>query len=146
MAWTIMRRSSFVLDMNGIILPPGARESSWTASRKPRKFAGATLTRAGESSLLARMSDIDRRRVSGVRLLESLGYVFRAGAWQGPARGVNLTAEADLMHGMLVTRADALEGFTENSPEEAEYAAIAELVETYEAKRWPEGREPKGKG
>ena len=58
---------------------------------------------------------------------------------------MDLTAEADLMHGMLVTRADALEGFTENSPEETEYAAIAELVEMYEAKRWPEGREPKGK-
>ena len=92
------------------------------------------------------MSDIDRQRISGVKLLESLGYVFRAGEWQGPAHSLDLTAEADLMHAMLVTRADALEGFTESSPEEAEYAAIAELVETYEAKRWPEGREPKGKG
>ena len=92
------------------------------------------------------MSDIDRQRISGVNLLESLGYVFRAGEWQGPARDLDLTAEADLMHGMLVTRADALEGFTTNSPEEAEYAAIAELVETYETKRWPEGREARGKG
>jgi hypothetical protein len=49
------------------------------------------------------------------------------------------------MHGLLVTRADALEGFTENSPEEAEFAAIAQVIEGYEAKRWPFGREDNGK-
>jgi hypothetical protein len=92
------------------------------------------------------MSDIDRQRISGVKLLESLGYVFRAGEWQGSAHGLDLTAEADLMHRMLVTRADALEGFIPKSPEETEYAAIAELIETYEAKRWPDGREPRGNG
>jgi hypothetical protein len=74
------------------------------------------------------------------------GYVFRAGEWQGPPRGVDLSVEADLMHGYLITRADKLEGFSANSPEDAEYALIAELVEAYEAKRWPEGREPRGKG
>jgi hypothetical protein len=88
---------------------------------------------------------IDRQRISAVTLLGSLGYVFRAGEWHGPSPGLDVTAEADLMHGMLITRADALEGFNANSPEEAEYAAIAELVEAYEANRWPDGREPRGK-
>jgi hypothetical protein len=92
------------------------------------------------------MSDIDRQRISGVRLLESLGYVFRGGAWEGPRPNEALTAEADVMHALLTIRADALEGFTENSPEEAEYAAIAAALEAYEMKRWPTGREPKGKG
>lgn len=92
------------------------------------------------------MSDIDRQRISGVKLLESLGYVFRAGEWHGPTPEENLTTEADLMHGLLVARADALEGFGADTPEEAEYAAIAEVIETYEAKRWPNGREPRGKG
>jgi hypothetical protein len=50
------------------------------------------------------------------------------------------------MHSLLVNRADALEGCTENSPEEAKYAAIAEVIEGYEAKRWPLGRKPRGKG
>ena len=86
------------------------------------------------------MSNIDCQRISAVKLLEGLGYVFRASEWHGPPAGLDVTPEADLMHGMLITRADALEGFSANSPEEAEYAAIAELVETYEAKRWPDGR------
>jgi hypothetical protein len=34
----------------------------------------------------------------------------------------------------------------QNSPEETEYAAIAELVDTYEVTRWPDGREPRGNG
>jgi hypothetical protein len=91
------------------------------------------------------MTDIDRQRISGVKLLESLGYAFRAGEWQGPPTPADaFTAEADAMHALLITRADALEGFSANSPEETEYAAIAEVVEDYEAKRWPLGREPRG--
>lgn len=92
------------------------------------------------------MSDIDSQRISGVKLLESLGYVFRAGEWRGPTPAESCTAEADLMHGLLVTRADALEGFGANSPEETEYAAIAEALEAYEARRWPNGRDTRGKG
>jgi hypothetical protein len=92
------------------------------------------------------MSDIDRQRVSGVKLLENLGYVFRRGAWDGPAPSEALTDEGDALHALLTLRADALEGFTPSSPEEAEYAAIAEALEAYEMKHWPTGREPKGKG
>jgi hypothetical protein len=54
------------------------------------------------------------------------------------------TAVTDHMHGLLVTRADALEGCTEGSRKEAELAALTDAIEACEAVRWPhvEGRLP----
>ena len=52
----------------------------------------------------------------------------------------------DRMHGLLMERADALMGCTENSPEEAELATLADVIEAYERQRWPEGKIPGGKG
>jgi len=50
------------------------------------------------------------------------------------------TATADRMHALLVMRTDALEGCTEGSPEEAELAALVDVIEAYQAVRWPLGR------
>ena len=45
---------------------------------------------------------------------------------------------SDRMHAPLVTRADALEGCTEGSPEEA--VALADAIEAYEAVRYAAGQ------
>jgi len=49
------------------------------------------------------------------------------------------------MHGVLVQRADALEGCVEGS-EEAEPKRIVDAIEAYEAVRSPEGKVAGGKG
>jgi hypothetical protein len=80
-----------------------------------------------------------------------LGYSFSlAEGWTSPAGSSQPVAhtitEADTIHALLVLRADALEGCAEGSPEEAELASIADAIEKYEAKCWPNGKEPGGKG
>jgi len=56
----------------------------------------------------------------------------------------DLVAEADAMHTQLVCRADELVGCTDGSPEAAELAAITDVLENYEIKRWPLGKIPGG--
>jgi hypothetical protein len=92
--------------------------------------------------------DIDRQRIEAVRKLEALGYCYRSGEWVPPSGpGLSsLTAQADAMHRALGERADALMGCTECSPEEAELKAIVDVIEAYEAQRWPNGKEPGGEG
>ena len=54
-----------------------------------------------------------------------------------PTDAVSHLAElTDRMHGLLMDRADALVGCTENSPEEAELAVLADVIEAYERQRW----------
>ncbi len=54
--------------------------------------------------------------------------------------------EADAMHALLVKRSDALVGCTEGSSEEEELRALADVLDAYEAKRWPSGKVAGGKG
>jgi hypothetical protein len=54
--------------------------------------------------------------------------------------------ESDAMLAVLMRRADALSGWAEGSPEEDELQTITDVIETYEAKRWPTGKERGGKG
>ena len=48
----------------------------------------------------------------------------------------HLADVTDRMHGLLMERADALMGCTENSPEEAELEALTDVIEAYERQRW----------
>jgi hypothetical protein len=51
---------------------------------------------------------IDKQRITGVKVLEALGYTFD-NEWKAPAgAAVSLVAEADRMHALLVHRADQL--------------------------------------
>ena len=93
------------------------------------------------------MSDIDRQRIAGVKMLLGLGFAWHEGRWVKPASlAAALVPEADALHALLVDRADRLVACTENSEEEDELLTIGEAIEAYELKRWPEGREPGGKG
>ena len=93
------------------------------------------------------MSIFDKQRITAVSTLEALGYRFTPNEWKAPAdRVVSMVREADKMHALLVQRADQLVGCTEDSPEDRELEAIADALEAYERKRWPEGKVPGGKG
>jgi hypothetical protein len=93
------------------------------------------------------MSNVDRQRIAAVKAMESLGYSFTGIEWRAPeAAPTSLLAEADAMHSLLVLRADRLRGCTEGSEEETELKLIADTVCAYEAKRWPDGKVPGGKG
>jgi hypothetical protein len=93
------------------------------------------------------MSNIDKQRIAAVRKLEAMGYVFGDGEWTAPPMGwpMPATAEADAMH-LLVLRVDQLESCIENSEDARELAMIAEALEAYGCKRWPEDKVPGGKG
>ena len=95
------------------------------------------------------MSAVDRQRIGAVKAMEALGYTFDGFVWNAPPGGVafpSLYDEADAMHGLLVLRADKLEGCTEGSNEETELKMIADTVSAYEVKRWPDGVVPGAKG
>lgn len=91
------------------------------------------------------MGEVDRKRVAAVRLLEELGYRFDGQAWQ-PSCSQPAWPEADALHALLMDRAEVLSGCIEDSAEEDELRAIADALETYEARRWPAGKVPGGKG
>jgi hypothetical protein len=93
--------------------------------------------------------DIDRQRVVAVQTLEALGFKYQAGEWLPPATAatpLSWLANADDLHGALMRRADALAGCLEGSGEEAALQGIVNLIESYEAQRWPLGRDPNVRG
>jgi hypothetical protein len=106
--------------------------------------------------------DIDKQRIAAVPMLQALGYTYRDGEWLLTYRGgewqaragavptpLSFMAKADAMHGALMRRADELAGCAEGSDEEAEFEAIIDAIEAYEANRWPLGKDPNvagGKG
>jgi hypothetical protein len=93
------------------------------------------------------MSDIDRQRIAGLKTLLAYGFTWHEGRWVKPATlAASLLPEADALHAVLVDRADQLMGCIENSADEDELVAIGEAIEAYELKRWPDGKEPGGKG
>ena len=64
----------------------------------------------------------------------------------GDAACCSMNGDADGMHSLLVLRADKLAGCTEGSEEEAELKMLVDTISSYEAKRWPDGKVPGGKG
>ena len=71
----------------------------------------------------------------------------RPGQSANSGKGVlHLAKVTDAMHSLLVKRADDLAGCAEGSREEAELASLIDVIEAYEAQRWPEGKIPGGKG
>lgn len=99
---------------------------------------------------------IDKPRITAVATLEALGFFYTPDrGWLPPIQKQvspnhvtksGIIAQTDAMHALLVHRADALEGCLEASEEEIELRAIADVVGAYEAKRWPDGKIPGGKG
>ena len=77
-----------------------------------------------------------------------MGAVARkaAGAARLAATAERFWHEADAMHTLLIKRANELMGCTEGSPEEEELRALADVIDAYEAKRWPSGKVAGGKG
>ncbi len=93
------------------------------------------------------MSEIGRRRIAAVSMLEALDYAFRAGHWHPPVHAPSAAlSEADAMHSLLVQRADVLIGCTDGSADQDELEGIGEAIEAYEAVRWPDGKVDGGKG
>jgi hypothetical protein len=68
----------------------------------------------------------------------------RAGARLPKACKANGGRGADAMHALLVRRAD--DPTNSNGGDAAEPVAIVDAIEAYEAKRWPLGKRPGGKG
>lgn len=93
-----------------------------------------------------RMSNIDKQRIRSVEVLEAHGWHWNGVEWLNPAAKADLTPEADLMHWLLMDRAEELAGATEGSDEEAVLEEIDAVLQAYEEKRWPGGKIPGGKG
>src|SRR5215468_3944291 len=84
-----------------------------------------------QSEFLAMPTAAKKTSAVGVGLAESVSHLAQL---------------ADRMHALLMDRADALMACTENSPEEAELAALTDVIVAYERQPWLHGKIPGGKG
>jgi hypothetical protein len=92
------------------------------------------------------VSNIDKKRITAVRKLEELGYTFANNDWMHRDNDVaRAPAITDALHAPLLERADDLEGCTEGSDAEREFATITDAIEAYKAVL-PLGRTKDGKG
>ena len=87
---------------------------------------------------------VDKMRVEAVKVLQSLGYRWDGTKWTSD--GEPFWPEADRLHALLMDRAEVLSGCLEDTEEEDELKAIADALDAYEARRWPAGKVPGGKG
>jgi hypothetical protein len=79
------------------------------------------------------MSIVDRQRITAVQKLEEMGYTFAAGEWVPPAEENSPRAPGgNIMHTLLVKRADELANCTEGSIEQRELAAVSAAIEAFE--------------
>jgi hypothetical protein len=98
------------------------------------------------------MGIIDKQRVAAVATLQSLGYTFSLiDGWAPPPEAARTSAataiaEADVMHALLLLRADKLDGCCPGTEEAIELDLIGNAAEAYEARRWPLGKVEGGKG
>jgi len=108
---------------------------------------------AGKSARLP--MSVDKQRIAAVAALEALGFAFSPGhGWLPPIGSVgarqpvrpDCAAEADAMHALLVMRADVLKSALQKETAAAELELITDAISAYEAKRWPHGKIPGGKG
>ena len=80
----------------------------------------------------------------------STRLTFTGIEWKPPADTTTVVPalfdQADVMHALLVLRADKLDGCVEGSEEVTELRMLTEVVTAYEEKRWPDGKVPGGKG
>jgi hypothetical protein len=97
---------------------------------------GVTITSAIRERM--EMNNLDQKIMAAERDLDAFAHGGFTLVW-----AELLQTPADRMHTLLVLRADELMGCTEGSPEEAELATLTDAIE---AVRWPDGKEPGGKG
>ena len=91
------------------------------------------------------MGEVDRQRISAVRVLEGLGYTYRDGEGWQPPRPESAWREANELHTLLIKRADRLAGVFSGTRDATEHRTIIKALEAYEAKRWPDGKIPEGR-
>src|SRR5262245_20250461 len=118
---------------------------SWRGVRR----ANEKLGKAGKSGpFLAQIAygpELELKRLESLAMPTAAkkAAVVTANPTDAVSRLANVT---DRMHGLLMDRADALMGCTENSPEVAELVALTDVIEAYERQRWPLGRTPGSNG